>query len=669
MSLEELQMRCYALRGEVLGSARTYVLMSGVNDVGSAPDNGLVLAERGVSKRHARIAVRGGQIRVQDLKSKNGTFVNGVSVTESELRVGDRVQLGPVVLSLDELDESDGLLAITLPAGQPDTGSETAGPDTPGPDTPGPDTPGPDTPGPDTSQLATSARGELDPRMALARVERFLCALPSRPDGQLAPALARLAEDLGAASCAFFELLDGESSSGDSRADPMILACHGSLDSMSMRGLGTAGGPGADEAGAGNSDVELTYREPLFGSGELPMLAAVYRLRGRPLGLAVWGHLPDPRGAELLLRVLVRVLAREWGHGARDTKDGHADRGWVAGQARLQFPASYVVGESPAMRGLYRQLAAVAHTDVPILILGETGVGKEGIARTVHGSSARAQGPFVAINCSAIPAQLLEAELFGIGKGVATGVDERKGKFQVAAGGTVFLDEIGDMSPGLQAKLLRALQEKEIDPVGAAPLPTDVRVIAATNTRLGEKMDAGLFRHDLYYRLAGCVLRVAPLRQRREDIPALVEHFLRAHAREASAAVRGLSVRALKRLIDRPWPGNVRELEHEIRRLVYLCGGSQHIVSTMLDGPDEGSYAPAGSAAGSAEPRASSSHAETLSNALAHSLDLEALEKQAIEEALTRTDGRRAAAARLLGISRDSLRRRMIRYGLVASAD
>ncbi len=652
MSLEGLNTRCYALRGEVLGSARTYVLMAGVNEVGSAPDNSLVLAERGVSKRHALVTVRGDRIRVQDLQSKNGTFVNGESVTEGELRVGDRVQLGPVVLRLDELDESDGLLAIVVP---------------PGPADPLPEQAGADTPGRDTSQLATSVKGEPDPRMALARVEGFVRALPRRADGQLAPALARLAEDLGAASCAFFELVPGEGAAGDSPAEAMIVACHGSLDSASMRGLGS----GCRQAGS-NDEVEVVRREATFGSGELPMVAAVHRasdrVPGSALGLAVWGHLPDPRGAEALLRVLARLLAREWLHGARDWEDGEVDR--VAGRARLQFPPGYVMGESPAMRGLYRQLAAVAQSDVPILILGETGVGKEGIARAVHNSSLRAEGPFVAINCSAIPAELLEAELFGIGKGVATGVDERKGKFQLAAGGTVFLDEIGDMSPGLQAKLLRALQEKEIDPVGAAPLATDVRVIAATNTRLSEKMDAGLFRHDLYYRLAGCVLPVAPLRQRREDIPALVEHFLRMHAREAGAAVRGLSVRALKQLIDRPWPGNVRELEHEIRRLVYLYGDSQHIVSPMLDsesGSIAGSDSPRGDAsrgvAGSDEP------ANSPSRERMGSLDLDALEKQAIEEALTRTDGRRVAAARLLGISRDSLRRRMIRHGLAKSSE
>jgi transcriptional regulator with PAS, ATPase and Fis domain len=286
-------------------------------------------------------------------------------------------------------------------------------------------------------------------------------------------------------------------------------------------------------------------------------------------------------------------------------------------------------------------MEAVAASELPILILGETGVGKEGVARALHASSPRHRGPFVAVSCAAIPGDLLEAELFGVGRGVATGVAPRAGKLRQADSGTVFLDEIGDMPDELQAKLLRTLQEREVQPLGGAAEKLDVRVLAATNADLDRKLEEGTFRADLFYRLAGHVLRVPPLRERRKDIPELVEHFLRRAASEASRSVRGVTLGALRRLVERPWPGNVRQLDHEIRRLVWLSKDSEAIVAESLD---------------------STEASDAGADLFGAELDLAALEQKAIAEALRRCDGNQSRAAELLGITRTALYRRMRRH-------
>jgi transcriptional regulator with PAS, ATPase and Fis domain len=312
----------------------------------------------------------------------------------------------------------------------------------------------------------------------------------------------------------------------------------------------------------------------------------------------------------------------------------------------LVFPAGYVPGHSAAMRALYAQIASLAATDLPVLLLGETGVGKEQLAHVLHASSARGRGPFVAVNCAAIPADLLEAEMFGIGRGVATGVTERAGKFQLAHRGTLFLDEIGDMAPVLQAKLLRALQGREVQPVGGATVAVDVRVITATNSDLDLDIEAGRFRRDLYYRVAGVELRVPPLRERREDIPDLVAALLAACARESGRPVPPVTAGALQALTAYAWPGNVRELEHELRRLTYVGRYGQAIDGPMLSerilasGPDE--------------PPA----------ALTLEAHVDRLERRLIRTALVRAAGKRALAARMLGISRNGLAMKMERLGL-----
>ncbi len=233
------------------------------------------------------------------------------------------------------------------------------------------------------------------------------------------------------------------------------------------------------------------------------------------------------------------------------------------------------IGESAPIRALKRELEKIACSDATVLIMGETGTGKELIARRIHALSQRADGPYVRVNCAAIPDTLVEAELFGHEKGAFTGaVYTRKGKFELAHGGTILLDEIGEMPLHLQAKLLRVLQEGEVDRIGgSSPVEVDVRVVATTNRDLAQEVKEGRFREDLFFRLNVVPIYVPPLRERKEDIPLLAEAFLRRYSKKVGKEIKGITDSAMRVLLDYDWPGNVRELENCIHRAVVLCEG------------------------------------------------------------------------------------------------
>jgi formate hydrogenlyase transcriptional activator len=234
-----------------------------------------------------------------------------------------------------------------------------------------------------------------------------------------------------------------------------------------------------------------------------------------------------------------------------------------------------IVGGSPALQEVLRQLEIVAPTDATVLIQGETGTGKELIARAIHGLGSRRDRPFIKLNCAAIPSNLLESELFGHERGAFTGAVTRKpGRFELADKGTLFLDEVGDIPLELQPKLLRVLQEKEFERLGATRTQrVDVRIVAATNRDLSEMMAVRQFREDLYYRLNVFPLSLPPLRERREDIPMLVRHFVDKYARRMDRAIDRISSRAMEALSSYLWPGNVRELQNVVERAVVLCAG------------------------------------------------------------------------------------------------
>jgi len=250
-----------------------------------------------------------------------------------------------------------------------------------------------------------------------------------------------------------------------------------------------------------------------------------------------------------------------------------------------------IVARSPKMRFLLQQVAQVADTESTVCLSGETGVGKEVVARVIHCNSRRAQGPFIPVNCAAIPDTLFESELFGHVRGAFTGaVGSKRGLFQCASGGTLFLDEIGDLPPALQVKLLRVIQEREVLEVGGeAPIKVDVRIIAATNRDLAEAVRAGTFREDLYYRIQVVPLTVPPLRERRDDIPVLAQQFLKESAKRMNKDIRGFTPEAMQKMMLYPWPGNVRELENTTEKAVVLTRQDMitaDLIPSAPEGPD-----------------------------------------------------------------------------------
>lgn len=307
-----------------------------------------------------------------------------------------------------------------------------------------------------------------------------------------------------------------------------------------------------------------------------------------------------------------------------------------------------LVGSSSVMQALRDRIERVARTDFAVLVEGESGVGKELVARQVHALSRRARGPFIAVNCAAIVDTLVEAELFGIEDRAATGVKGRRGKFELADGGTLFLDEIADLSSAAQAKLLRALQDLSIDRIGSqAAQRVDVRVIAASNRDLDREVTEGRFRRDLFYRLQVFPIRVPPLRERVEDIPALVAHFLRRHCVDLKRPVPRVAPQAMRALQELEYPGNVRELGNLIERaLINAAPGEPLSAEHLLDVRPERRVPPP------------TSEDATLDGQLARA------ERAFIERALGATGGNKTAAARELGVTYRGLIKKMKRLGM-----
>jgi len=364
----------------------------------------------------------------------------------------------------------------------------------------------------------------------------------------------------------------------------------------------------------------------------------------RAMRLGAYEHLTKPVGRDEIARLLERILATRTDAPAAETA-----------QAFSEEPPSrepQLLGISEAMRDVQKRLGRAAGTNSTVLITGETGTGKEVAARVLHRASARAAGPFVAVNCAAIPQDLLESELFGHGKGAFTGAHaERRGRFEEAHGGTLFLDEIGDMPLSMQAKLLRVLQEREITPLGTnRTIAVDVRVVAATHRDLPGMVAAGTFRQDLSYRLNVIPLHMPPLRERVADILPLAEHFLAALAGSPDQARKHLSADAQRLLVSFTWPGNVRELANAIERANALAPAA------LLTREDFAFLFDSGASAADAIPV--SLLELPLNDALAQ------LERALFARALALAVGNRAEAARRLGISRQSLYTRLASLGL-----
>ncbi len=314
------------------------------------------------------------------------------------------------------------------------------------------------------------------------------------------------------------------------------------------------------------------------------------------------------------------------------------------GQANVR---NVVIGKSPAMEQLFGLVAKVAMTDSAVLITGESGSGKEVVARLIHFRGERADAPFVTVNCSAIPRDLLESELFGHKRGAFTGAfDTKRGSFEQADGGTFFLDEIGDMRLEMQAKILRVLEEKKIRKVGAEDeVAVDVRVIAATNKDLGDEIRAGRFREDLFYRLNTVQIAIAPLREHKEDIPLFARHFLNVFAGEMKKPVTDFSGEALSLLESHDWPGNVRELRNAVERALIFAGPGELIRTSHFP------------------PELREKAASNFRSAPKDFKSLRALELDYIREVLAACDGNKARAAEILGISPSTIWRKLQEAG------
>lgn len=591
--------------------------------VGSAPDNDIVIPFSGVSRYHALAEPSDRGLLIRDSGSKNGLRVGGRRRDSVELNRESTVTLGGASLTIEDVSDSDVELAFEIEMLPPAVRGE------------------------DSARETDAAAGAS--RCGAGReVVRFLRDLACgdatcQPEHLLARAREALACDT-----VLLLLADG-------REGASVAAWAGQPvpDHLLDRALAIAGthGPAAGT-------------EPVRAIVEGSRVLAIARSERGDRAIATV-YPAGGRGMEAWQREVLRYFADVALAGTPAPKSRAAEN---ATFGTLVLPKGMVVGADPATIGLLRQVEATAGSGLDVLLLGETGTGKECFARLVHASGPSSEGPFVAVNCAAIPADLLESELFGVHGRVATGVDPRPGQIALAQGGTVFLDEVGELPEALQAKLLRFLQEREILPLGAPePRPVDVRVIAASNRDLPAASREGGFRADLYYRLRALQYVIPPLRDRRGDIAALAVSFAGRAAVEFGRDVRGVSQAALALLSEHDWPGNVRELEAEVRRAVLLCApggvlGTREFGSVAFAIGERKKSAPG--ARGMSDPVSPASEREPTAGSLRLEDRLAAVERDTIDRALAEAKGNKSLAARLLGITRNGLAMKIARLSV-----
>jgi Nif-specific regulatory protein len=529
--------------------------------LGRDPASGICLADRSLSRTHCVLAQGGDGWVIRDLGSANGTFVNGVQVRLQKLREGDQIRAGESVFLLFGKPHDADPTGIEIVAAAP---SET------------------------TSRLRLQDAQYLLPaapaHAATPRVEQHLRTLLKlsntlgsiREEGELfEKVLDQVFEAIPADEGAVV-LVDDQGELVGSHSRPG--AVHTSVP-ISRTVLAQVI---SERVGILSQDTSLSQSfrssSSLAAAGVRSLICVPLEAGGRSIGALYMtangsGEPFDDDHLQLVTAVaaITSIALDNVRHFAAIERE--------AARLRADLHVTHnLVGASGAMLDVYERVARVARSDTSAVIFGETGTGKELVARALHQNSHRARGPFVAINCAALTETLLETELFGHERGAFTGaVAQKKGKLEVADGGTLFLDEVSELAPAHQSKLLRVLQQREFERVGGTrAIHVDIRVISATNRRLSAEVAAGRFREDLLFRLNVISIDIPPLRERADDIELLARHFLRHYAAKAGRVIRGISAPALQRLMTYPWPGNVRELENAIERAVVL--GSSDVI-------------------------------------------------------------------------------------------
>jgi transcriptional regulator with GAF, ATPase, and Fis domain len=594
--------------GPVCG--RTIPLEAGQITIGRAASNGVCVPDRSVSREHCVIRVGDGRYEIEDLGSYNGTFVNGLRVRARELNDGDAIIAGEIEFVFRAAPAALARAAIAAGAAETSQSVTVCAPDVP---------------------LAR----ETAALQRVSELVRVFQALYLERDGEsrgrLQGRLFEIIYELIPSRCGLLATASGD------RFEPFASDPPGGPDVPVPEGI---------------LDDAVRLRTVVKGrTGTSDWMAAPLTVSNRATGVLYVDSGGKPRdylqGDAEMISALSEVLALAL-ENARDIESLRFENDQLRSGAGATAP---MIGNSAPMRLLFDAIARVSRTNATVLIRGESGTGKELVARAIHRNGSRSARPFVVVNCAAIAENLLESEMFGHEKGAFTGAyAQRKGKFEQADSGTLFLDEVGELALPLQAKLLRVLQEHEFERVGGSrTLRVDVRVIAATNRELEQAIKAGAFREDLYYRLNVVPLRLPPLRERREDIPLLANWFVRKFAGESGRAVSGISREARALLVAYDWPGNVRELQNVIERAVVM-GSSDVItpddVSDLL--PDTGS-----------EPEGGEGFHEAVRQ----------MRRGLIAAALDRANGSVPAAARALRLHPNYLHRLITTLGLRDSAD
>jgi len=617
-------------------------LPEGETLIGRDPSNQIWITDGSLSRRHCSVARSGAEVTIRDLGSRNGTRVNGMPVEERLLENQDQLSVGSsffVFLQNESLSLSPGNLVefvdttsakdFTFLVREEETASEGSMPAFKPSGRPEP------------SRIA----GDLNSLLKIA------LAIGSIRDQESLPwQLLGFLFDVIPAERGAVLLTDAAGKISSTTAwdrlnapDHPVLVNQGLVQKVLQLRMGVVLGGAAPESArekvSAPTDAKIRSQlcVPLAVSDRA--LGALYLDSANPAVLFDRNHLQLVSAVGSIAALALENL-RHW-------EKLEVENQVLRAEISLEHD---MVGNSPRIREVFEFIRRVAPTDSTVLIQGESGTGKELVARAVHRNSPRAELPFIAINCAAIAETLLESELFGHEKGAFTGAaTQKKGKVEVADGGTLFLDEILELAPGLQAKLLRVLQEREFERVGGTrPIPLDIRLIAASNKSLAEAVEQGRFRKDLFYRLNVVTVNMPPLSERREDIPVLVNHFIAKASRKCNVRPRPISPEALTCLTNYDWPGNVRELENAMERALVLGAGG---AIQMEDLPQD--ILEAGSPSGDT------------TNFLGALKDFK---KQLISQALRSNSGSYQEAAKALGIHPNSLLRLMRNLNMKASS-